>query len=87
MANLKSAIKRIRQNKKRRERNKQSRSALNTAIKAVRAAVASKDSKTAKVALDKAVSLIGKAAQTKLIHHNNAGRKISRLTIQVKTLS
>ena len=75
------------QNKKRKERNRQKRSALSTAIKAVRAAVASKDVKTAKVALDKAVSLIDRASQKKLIHRNNASRKISRLTTHVSSLT
>ncbi|HBQ20580.1 MAG: 30S ribosomal protein S20 [Deltaproteobacteria bacterium GWA2_38_16] len=87
MANLKSAIKRIRQNRRRNERNKSARSTVSTAIKAVRLAISKKDKNAAQLALKKAIPLIDKAAQTKLIHPNNASRKISRLTQQFNTLS
>lgn len=87
MANTKSAIKRVRQNLRRKERNQSAYSQVVTAVKAVKQAILNKDSKTAKTALAKAVPLIDKAAQTRLIHANNASRKISRLTVQVNKLS
>ena|SRR3989338_9554760 len=82
----KSAIKRNRQNKVRRAHNKSALATVATAIKKINAAVLKKDSKQAKEALVQAVSLIDRAAQKKMIHHRNAARKISRLTLQVNAL-
>ncbi|MBI3017328.1 MAG: 30S ribosomal protein S20 [Deltaproteobacteria bacterium] len=83
----KSAIKRNRQNKVRRAHNKAALATMATAIKKIKAAVLKKDANSAKEALTQAVSLIDRASQKKLIHHKNAARKISRLTVQVNTLS
>ncbi len=81
-----SAIKRNRQNKKRRIHNKSALSTVATAIKKVKAALLKKDTNSAKAALIEAIPLIDSAAQKKLIHHRNAARKISRLTLQVNGL-
>ncbi len=87
MPNLKSAIKRVRQNKKRRAHNKSQHTAVMTGVKKVLAALQKKDKKAALEALNEAVPLLDKAALNHLIHRNNASRKISRLTQQVNRLS
>lgn len=86
MANHKSAIKRIKQNKVRNERNRHQRSTLRTFIKHVREAVASKDLAGAKEALAAAIPVIDKAATKGVIHSSNASRNVARLTKLVATL-
>ncbi len=86
MAQHKSALKRIRQNKKKYERNKHVRSTLRTFIKRVREAVAAKDDARAKESLAAAIPVIDSAATKGVIHRANASRNISRLTKLVNTL-
>ncbi len=78
MANIKSQIKRNRQNNKRRLINRVARGEARTAVKNARAAMASgvPDSKEA---LKKAISALDKAAEKGVIHKNNAARRKSRL--------
>ena len=83
MANIKSAIKRNRQNEKRRIRNKGQRSEMRTRTKAAVAAAGTEESaETLRLAIKK----IDKAAAKGIIHKNNAARKKSRLIAQVKRL-
>ena len=77
MANLKSSIKDIRRTKRRTIFNQARRSRINTAVRAVKDAE-SKDA--AQSALQSAVSLLDRAAQTHLMHWRTAARKKSRLT-------
>ncbi len=78
MANIKSQIKRNRQNEKARLRNKAVRSELKTRIKnAERSAAAGEE--TAAADAVKAVSTIDRAAAKGVIHKNAAARKKSRL--------
>ncbi|MBP1751332.1 MAG: ribosomal protein [Geobacteraceae bacterium] len=86
MAHHKSAIKRIKQNKKKCERNKHVRSTLRTFIKRVREAVEAKDGSRAKETLSAAIPVIDSAASKGVIHRSNASRNISRLTKLVSTL-
>jgi small subunit ribosomal protein S20 len=86
LANHKSALKRIKQNKKRYERNKHVRSTLRTYIKFVREAVAGKDPAAAQKALAAAIPVIDSAATKGVIHRSNASRNVSRLTKLVNTL-
>jgi small subunit ribosomal protein S20 len=86
MPNIKSSIKRARQNQKRREQNRSQRSALRTSVKAVEAAVASGDAAAAKAALLTAIKKLDKAAGKGLIHKNAAARKKSRLTKKVNAI-
>ncbi len=86
MANLKSSKKRIRQTERRRLRNASKRSAMRTAIKKVRYAIEAGDAERAVAALPTALSRVGKAAKTGLIHKNAAARYSSRLTRQVNAL-
>ncbi len=77
MANIKSQIKRNRQNEGRRVRNKAVRSALKTEAKKVRAAAAGSDQ--AGEELRRAVRSIDKAASRGVMHTRTAARKKSRL--------
>ncbi|NJD90608.1 MAG: 30S ribosomal protein S20 [Geobacter sp.] len=86
MAHHKSALKRIKQNKKKNARNKHVRSTLKTVIKRVREAVEGKDLTAAKEALAAAIPVIDKTATKGVIHKTNAARNVSRLTKLVNTL-
>lgn len=80
MANIKSAIKSIRQDIKRTARNKPTRSALKTYIKsAVSQIQVVKDETMSAEAVRIAVSKLDKAAQKGIIHTNQAARRKSRL--------
>jgi small subunit ribosomal protein S20 len=78
MANIKSQIKRIKQNEVRRERNKAVRSELRTRTKNALADAAS-GAESAAESLREAVARIDKAAQKGVIHPNQAARRKSRL--------
>lgn len=86
MAHHKSALKRIKQNKKKYLRNKHIRSTLRTFIKRVREAVEAKNADQARQALLAAIPVIDKAASKGVIHTSNASRNVSRLTKLVNTL-
>jgi len=87
VANIKSAIKRARQNPKRRLHNASRRSTMRTFIKSVLKAIEAGDAKAAEVNFVKAQSMIDNAASKGLIHKNTAARTKSRLSARVKTLS
>lgn len=78
MANIKSQIKRNRQNEKRRIKNRNYRGAARTAITAAREAFAKNEPDTKESVL-KAISTLDKAAQQGVIHANNASRRKGRL--------
>ena len=78
MANIKSQIKRNRQNEKRRLRNKAVRSEVKTRVKVAQVAVdAGAGDVTEKTQL--AQKRLGKAAAKGAIHKNAAARRTSRL--------
>ncbi|MEK7773110.1 MAG: 30S ribosomal protein S20 [Deltaproteobacteria bacterium] len=79
MANHKSAVKRHRQSENRRQRNASTKSNLKTAIKRAAETAASGKAAEAQAGLKKAISLLDKAVTKKVLHRNNASRKISRL--------
>lgn len=87
MANIKSAIKRARQNEKVREQNASERSKLRTFVKKVLKAVISGDSNAAKDAYISAQPVIDKAVTKGIIHKNKAARIKSRLVARVKSLA
>ena len=76
MANIKSAIKRNRQNEKRRQRNKHVSSQMKTFTKRALAAAGTEDEAES---LRLANKYIDKAASKGVIHANAASRKKSRL--------
>ena len=87
MANIKSAIKRARQNVKLRQHNTAARSMYRTYVKNVLKAVEAGDQEVAKTAFAKAQPVIDKAAGKGLIHKNKAARIKSRLSARVKAMA
>lgn len=87
MANIKSAIKRARQNVKLRKHNASARSMYRTYIKNVLKAIASGDQEVARAAFLKAQSVVDKAAGKNLLHKNKASRIKSRLNARVKAMA
>jgi len=79
MANIKSQIKRNRQNEAAHERNKAARSILKTKVKTFRAAVAGGDKAAAQEAYRDAARALDKAASKGVIHKNTAANRKSRL--------
>ena len=79
MANIKSQIKRNRQNEARRQRNKSVRSALKTRVKRFEQAVASGDTDAAQEEYSITARALDKAASAGIIHKNKAANKKSRL--------
>ena len=78
MANIKSQIKRNRQNERRRLRNRNIRGAARTAVNQARAAYNANEPETKESVL-KAISALDKAAEKGVIHKNNAARRKGRL--------
>jgi len=83
MANIKSQIKRNRQNEKARQRNKAVRSALKTSQKKVRTAVDGGDLEAAATQNREAARSLDKAVSAGVLHKRTAARKKSRLAKQV----
>lgn len=77
MANIKSQIKRNRQNEARRLRNRTFRGSARAAVREARATIDAGEPD--KAALLEAISRLDKAAEKGVIHKNNAARRKSRL--------
>ena len=86
MANIKSQIKRNKQNEKRRIRNKGVRSEMRTRIKSA-LAVAPAGGEESTEALRLAMKRIDKAAAAGVIHKNQAARRKSRLAKRAAALA
>ena len=86
MANIKSQIKRNRQNEVRRVRNKAVRSELRTRAKNAVAAVQNGD-EASEGAVKLAIKRIDKAASKGVIHKNQAARRKSRLMRRIAALA
>ena len=86
MANIKSAIKRNKQNEKRRLRNRIFRGRARTAVKKARTVLSGSDAGAAREAALEAVSLLDKAAEKGVLHKNNAARRKSRLMRRLAAL-
>ncbi len=78
MANIKSQIKRNKQNEKRRINNRNVRGASRTAVSAARASFEKSAPETKDLVL-KAISELDKAAEKGVIHKNAAARRKGRL--------
>ena len=87
MANIKSAIKRARQNVKRRQHNASARSMYRTYVKNVLKAIETGNKDDARSAFLKAQAIVDKAAAKNLIHKNKAARIKSRLSARVKAMA
>jgi small subunit ribosomal protein S20 len=79
MANIKSQIKRNRQNAKRAERNKAVRTSLKTSTKRVREGVAAGDAEATTARQREAARALDKAASKGIVHKRTAARRKSRL--------
>jgi small subunit ribosomal protein S20 len=78
LANIKSAIKQMRQNEKRRVRNRVVRSSMRTFVKKANIEIADAPAESAE-AVRVALSALDRAAQKGVIHRNAANRRKSRL--------
>lgn len=86
MANIKSAIKRIRQNEKRRLRNRSRRNRARTLVKRARVQIDAGDFASAEQATLAAMRDLDKTASKGVIHRRNAARRKSRLMKQLNAL-
>ncbi|HLQ97979.1 MAG TPA: 30S ribosomal protein S20 [Candidatus Dormibacteraeota bacterium] len=86
MANLKSAIKRVRTNDTKRLLNQSFKSEMRSHIKQVETLVEAKDVENAKKAFQEASRKIDKTVQKGIIHKNNGNRQKSRLAKKIKSL-
>jgi small subunit ribosomal protein S20 len=86
LANIKSAIKRIRSSARKRSRNKPVRSAIKTYVKVAQHSITTgaDDSPEAVV---RAISALDKAANKGIIHKNQAARRKSRLMAKLNRAS
>lgn len=87
MANIKSAMKRIRTSEKRRVRNAAVRSAVRGSVKSARAAIEGGQAAQARKTLQRTIQTLDKAVTKGVIHKNTAARKKSRLTRQLNALA
>jgi small subunit ribosomal protein S20 len=79
MANIKSQIKRNKQNEKRAERNKAVRTALKTSTKKIRTAVDAGDADEAQARQRETARSLDKAVAKGIVHKRTAARRKSRL--------
>ena len=87
MANIKSAIKRVKTSNKRHAQNASFKSELRTSIKSFLTKVESNDLEGAKEAFLVATKKIDKAANRGILHKNAANRQKSNLQKQLNGLS
>lgn len=87
MANHKSAIKRIGQNKRRADVNRHNRSKLRSQVKKLQKALGEQGGSAAQELLRPTVSVIDKAVQKGVITRNKAARMKSRLSLRVNAAS
>jgi small subunit ribosomal protein S20 len=87
MANIKSAMKRMRQSEKRRVRNAAVRSAMRSAVKSARTAIEGGQVDQARETLHRTIQLLDKAVTKGVVHKNAAARRKSRLTRQLNALA
>jgi small subunit ribosomal protein S20 len=87
VANIKSQIKRNRQNEKRRLRNKSVKSSLKTAIRKFNAAAESGDAEQATALMRAASRQLDKAASKGVIHSNQAANRKSAIAKRMGSLA
>jgi small subunit ribosomal protein S20 len=86
VANIKSQIKRNRQNEKRRLRNKSVKSSLKTAVRKFTEATAAGDRETADTLLRAATRKLDKAVSKGVIHKNQAANRKSAIARKLSSL-
>lgn len=87
MANIKSQIKRNRQNEKHRLRNRVVRGKTRTLVSKAKTAIDTGEQTSSAEALKLAIISLDKAAQQGVIHKNNAARRKSRLMKRLASLA
>ena len=87
MANIKSQIKRNRQNEKRRLRNKSVKSSLKTAIRKFNEATATADAESATALMRDASRKLDKAVSKGVIHKNQAANRKSAISKRLGSLT
>ncbi len=87
MANIKSQIKRNRQNEMRRRRNRSVRSFIKTRTRRFHEAVAAEDPAAASAAFDALQKALDQAAAKGVIHRNKASNRKARLARRLHDLS
>ncbi len=86
MANIKSQIKRNKQNQKRRMRNRVYRGTARTYVRKAEAAIKVGDAQAFQDETLKAIKALDKAASKGVIHKNNAARRKSRLVKKLNSM-
>ncbi|QBX56571.1 30S ribosomal protein S20 [Nocardioides seonyuensis] len=86
MANIKSQIKRNKQNERRRQRNQSVRSSVKTAIRKFRELADSGDKDAAGTAARDALRALDKAASKGVIHKNQAANRKSSIAKKAASL-
>ena len=86
MANIKSAIKRNRQNEKRRQLNRVFRGSTRTQVRDAKDAIVTGNLEEATKEVNAAIVKLDRAASKGVIHKNNAARRKSRLMKQLASL-
>ncbi|BCB79375.1 30S ribosomal protein S20 [Phytohabitans flavus] len=87
MANIKSQIKRNRQNEKRRVRNKSVKSSLKTAIRKFNEASEAGDNETAAALMRDASRKLDQAVSKGVIHKNQAANRKSAIAKRLQSLA
>lgn len=86
MANIKSQIKRNRQNEAQRIRNRVNRGRARTFVTKARVAIQSGEVDAAEAAALQAIRELDKAAEKGILHKNNAARRKSRIMKRLNAL-
>ena len=86
MANIKSQIKRNKQNEKAHERNKAVKTGLKTAVRKFREAAETGDAAEAQVLANDAAKKLDKAASKGVIHKNQAANRKSAIAKKAASL-
>jgi small subunit ribosomal protein S20 len=87
VANIKSQIKRNRQNEKRRLRNKSVKSALKTAVRKFNEASSTGDNEQAQALMREASRKLDKAVSKGVIHKNQAANRKSAIAKRLQALA
>jgi len=86
LANIKSQIKRNKQNQAARLRNRVYRGSARTFVRKAQSAIRNEETETAESDVLKAIRALDKAASKGVIHKNNAARRKSRLMAHFNSL-
>jgi small subunit ribosomal protein S20 len=86
LANIKSQIKRNKQNQGKRQRNRVYRGAARTYVRKAQAAIKSGVEVNAQAEVKNAIKALDKAVTMGVIHKNNAARRKSRLVKKLNSL-